>query len=104
MPSPVGHALAGLTVHALTASGRPAFLDPRRLAVVVGAALAPDLDLLFRLIDGRNHHQNAMHSIGAAVLAGLAVALWGRVRRHPGPIRLGLLATFGWLSHVGLDL
>ena len=69
MPSPVGHCLAALTVHALTVRRRDELLDVRRLAVSVGAAVAPDLDLLLRFVDGRNHHQAESHSLGFALLA-----------------------------------
>ena len=43
--------------------------DRWRLGVTVGAALAPDLDLTFRFVDGRNHHDYELHSIGFALLA-----------------------------------
>ena len=35
---------------------------------MVGAALAPDLDLLFQFVDGRNHHSAETHGIGFALL------------------------------------
>ena len=73
------------------------------MGVVVGAALAPDLDLLLRFADGRNHHQAESHSIGCAALAGLAVWALARFRGWSGAGVLGLLAGAGWLSHVALD-
>jgi inner membrane protein len=103
MPSPVGHAIAGLTVHVLTAGSRAERTDWRRAAVVTGAALAPDLDLAFRFVDGRNHHGNEMHSLGAALLAAavaFAVATLGRVRRSRV---LALAVGLAWSSHVLLD-
>lgn len=97
MPSPLGHAIAGLTVH-VALGGRP-MRERTRAMVAVAAALAPDLDLLLRYVDGRNHHQGPSHSIGMAVLAGLAVAAFSpRARLH-----LGLAAALGWASHVLLD-
>jgi membrane-bound metal-dependent hydrolase YbcI (DUF457 family) len=71
--------------------------------VIVGAAVAPDLDLLLRFVDGRNHHQGASHSLGAALLAGLAALALARLRRWPHPALLGLLAFGGWASHLVLD-
>lgn len=102
MPSPVGHALAGLTVHAALARDGELRSWPRA-AVVVAAALAPDLDLLFRLADGRNHHNNETHSAGLALLAAAVVALASRAAGWARPLGLGLAAGSGWLSHVLLD-
>lgn len=103
MPSPVGHALAGLTLHAL-GSRRPGDLfDVRRAAFTVGAALVPDLDLLLKFVDGRNHHQAEGHSLGCALLAALAVWALARWRHWPRPSALALLAGLGWGSHVLLD-
>lgn len=102
MPSPAGHFLGALAVHALSAS--PDEIGSRRRAIIVtAAALAPDLDLLFRYVDGRNHHQAETHSIGAAVIAGVVVALCAAARRWPRPGRLGMAAFLGWLSHVFFD-
>jgi len=103
MPSPVGHALAALTVYAVAAPRDHPWPDRRSLAVAVGSALAPDLDLLWRFVDGRNHHQAQAHSIGVAMLAGLAVWLLAGARRWPRAGWLGLLATLGWTSHLVLD-
>jgi membrane-bound metal-dependent hydrolase YbcI (DUF457 family) len=103
MPSPLGHALAGLTVHALLSRRRPELLDVRRIAVAVGAAVAPDLDLLFKLVDGRNHHQAESHSLGCALLAAAAVWLLARARGWPEAARLALMAGAVWTSHVALD-
>ena len=102
MPSPAGHFLGALVVHTLSAS-RDEIGSRRRALVLVGAALAPDLDLLFRYVDGRNHHQAETHSIGAALIAGGVVALLAMFRGWPRPTRLGAAATLGWLSHIGLD-
>jgi hypothetical protein len=103
MPSPLGHCLAALTVHALGARGRAELLQPLRIGVALGAAVAPDLDLLFKLVDGRNHHQAETHSIGSAVLAAAAVFGLARWRRWPRPFALAALAGLVWLSHVALD-
>jgi len=103
MPSPVGHGLAGLTVHLLAARDRSELTSARRGAVTVGAALAPDLDFLLGFVDGRNHHQGASHSIGCAVIAAAGVALIARLARWPRAISLGMAAGAGWGSHLLLD-
>jgi inner membrane protein len=103
MPSPLGHALAGLTVHVLAARGRDELFEARRAAVIVAAALAPDLDLLLRFVDGRNHHNQHTHSLGAAVLAFAAGAIVLRHLRFARPTALALCAAVGWASHIVLD-
>jgi membrane-bound metal-dependent hydrolase YbcI (DUF457 family) len=74
-----------------------------RLLLLVFAAAAADLDLVLRFVDGRNHHQGASHSIGAAVIAGVAGAVLARIAGWPRPAALGLAAGAAWLSHVALD-
>ena len=103
MPSPLGHALAGLTVHALAARRPGQLFEVRRVALTVGAALVPDLDLLLRFVDGRNHHQAQSHSLGCALLAGLVV--WGVAtwRRWPRPLGWAAVVGLAWTSHVLLD-
>jgi membrane-bound metal-dependent hydrolase YbcI (DUF457 family) len=99
----VGHGLAGLTVHLLTARDRTDLTSVPHAAVSVVAALAPDLDLFLRWVDGRNHHQGASHSVGAAVIVAASVALVARLAKWPRAIGLGLAAGAGWGSHLLLD-
>ena len=65
--------------------------------------MAPDLDLVLKQF-GLAVHQGASHSVGAAVLAGLAVCALAALLRWPRPGALGVAATLGWLGHVALDL
>lgn len=98
MPTPVGHALAGLAVSGL-------FLDrprprPAHVAVLILCATAPDLDLILRFIDGVNHHRGPSHSVGMALMVGFV----GWVLRRGGvdiPSPAALSAAWG--SHVLLD-
>jgi hypothetical protein len=102
VPSPVGHLLAGLTVHVLSARDRGEAMDLPRAALVSGAALAPDLDLLGRLWDGANHHQHELHSLGFALLAACAAAGFAR-GLGLAPLRTALAVGLSWSSHVLLD-
>jgi inner membrane protein len=104
MPSPVGHALAGLAVGVLVAGPRslvraidpPAArrpIDTAMLAVLPFAALGalPDVDLLFGI------HSMYTHSIGAAAV----VLLLARV--VTGSWRWALGASLAYASHILLD-
>ena len=71
--------------------------------MAVGAAVAPDLDLLLRFVDGRNHHQGGSHSIPAALIAGALVALVARASGSRRALSLGAAAAAGWGSHLLLD-
>lgn len=104
MPSPIGHALAGLTVHVIGAGSGEALSSRRRLGVAIAAATAPDLDLLLRFLDGRNHHQAESHSVGCALLAAILVWVVARWRKWPEPRVLAFLAGAAWLSHLSLDI
>jgi membrane-bound metal-dependent hydrolase YbcI (DUF457 family) len=70
---------------------------------VVGAALAPDLDLLFRFVDGKNHHNHETHSLTAAILAGLLAAAVLRALQVARASALGLATGLAWTTHVVLD-
>jgi len=103
LPSPLAHALAGVTVHALTARTSHELDDWKRAALVTGAALAPDLDLLFKLVDGRNHHNQETHSLGMALAAGMVAFVAARLVRASSPGRFAAAVALGWASHVLLD-
>ncbi len=95
MPTPIGHALAGLAVAGI--AGRQNRPRPVHVVVLVFCAVAPDLDLLLRLVDGVNHHRGPSHSLGMAVIvATLGLAL---VRLRPG-LPGGLAMGAAWASHV----
>jgi hypothetical protein len=94
MPSPVGHALAGMAVGWVVADP---VVPPRRRAVepaIFGAiAVAPDLDILV------GAHRMYTHSVGA-VLVVLLIARW---MLGPGHWRLALAMAAACASHVLLD-
>jgi membrane-bound metal-dependent hydrolase YbcI (DUF457 family) len=103
MPSPIGHFLAGLCVYSATEFDLARPVSPRRLGLVTAAALAPDLDLVLNALTGRNYHQAESHSVGFALLAGLAAWVFAASRRWRHPRRLGLGVGLAWLTHVALD-
>jgi membrane-bound metal-dependent hydrolase YbcI (DUF457 family) len=92
MPSPVGHALGGLIV-GLVGRRAPKVGTGLTLVLPIAAAVLPDLDFLW----GR--HNMETHSLGAAVLAGLAVLLGTRGRA----VRLAVVVALAWASHVLFD-
>ncbi len=103
MPSPFAHGVAGLTVHILMSRDRQDLYDPWRIGVTVGAALAPDLDLAFRYVDGRNHHGAEFHGLGVALLAALVGGLVFRLLGCRRPSAGGLAIGLAWATHPLLD-
>lgn len=103
MPSPAGHTLGALVVHVVVARDHSDLWDARRAVLIVGAAVAPDLDLLLNLFDGRNYHQAESHSVGFALLAGLAAVVFAVWRRWQCVWRLGASVSGAWVSHILLD-
>ncbi len=101
MPSPVGHALAGISAGWLVDR-------PRTVArtVVFGlAGAAADVDLLF------GAHSGPTHGLGAAVIVGMLVAVVSSVRRRAdatrnakeGAIRFAGAVMAAYASHTLLD-
>lgn len=103
MPSPLGHALAGLTVYALARRRTGDRLSPWAAWPAVAAATLPDADLVLNVLVGPGYHRAESHSIGMAALVGLSVAAGARLARRREPGRLGVLVGLAWLSHVALD-
>jgi len=110
MPSPLGHALAGVAA-AWTADlmpGRRAWRtapstaswyqragDGLTLLCAVLAA-SPDLDLLF------DHHRTITHSIGAVILVALVAAVMAAHRSRPIS-RVTFMCAGAYLTHLLLD-
>jgi membrane-bound metal-dependent hydrolase YbcI (DUF457 family) len=103
MPSPIGHALGGLLVHAVSA-GRAELWNRKRASLLGGLGAAPDLDLLLRYLDGSHHHRAEGHSLGAAIAVGVGTWLAARLGRSARPTALGVAAGCAWLTHVVLDV
>ena len=112
MPSPVGHALAGVaTMLAADLSHASRSALPGRqskFALIAGCAavaMSPDLDLIWPPL-----HRGPSHSIGAAILVTIvATAVTAQVTRRTGrrdwraAWRLGLLCGCAYATHLLLD-
>jgi membrane-bound metal-dependent hydrolase YbcI (DUF457 family) len=72
--------------------------------VTVGAALSPDLDFGWRLVDGLNHHQSEGHSLGVGLALAVAVSAAAGLLGVRRPLTLGLAALLGFSSHLLLDV
>lgn len=96
MPSPVGHALGGLTaaflINAFTR--RPA-LTVGLLAASAVTAVAPDLDILV------NSHRTYTHSVGGVAI--VALAAWLILRKRPAGAAGAAALTAAYASHLALD-
>src|SRR5688572_12334705 len=89
MPTPVGHAVAGLAI---------AWMFRGRAGLALASALAavlPDVDLLF------GSHRTYTHSIGAVAIVGLVS--WLVIRRRSDAIGSTLAITVAYGSHLLLD-
>jgi membrane-bound metal-dependent hydrolase YbcI (DUF457 family) len=101
MPTPLGHALAGIAAGGLvnlaspTASRCP--LDRRRAALYALMGMLPDADLLF------GAHSGPTHGLGAALIVGLIVFALARLRFGKGVLWLAVACACGYASHTLLD-
>jgi membrane-bound metal-dependent hydrolase YbcI (DUF457 family) len=99
MPSPVGHALAGLAAGWLV-QGAPQLKTKttwvREAALLGTLGILPDVDLLF------DAHSGPTHGVGAAALVGLAAFLvWpGRTAAR---IQSAIACAVAYGSHILLD-
>jgi membrane-bound metal-dependent hydrolase YbcI (DUF457 family) len=96
MPSPVGHALGGLTAAFLIkAFSRRPGLTISLLAAAAVMAVAPDLDIL------AGSHRTYTHSVGGVAIVGLAswLILRGRSTSTAGAAAV----TAAYASHLALD-
>lgn len=103
MPSPIGHSLSGILLYQIF-NRHNAKYDVRRLLLYVFFANLPDIDLAIGfLVNNPNfYHQSIIHSLGAAVFAGLIAGIV--LMRKKGLFFHSLLLFSGlYYSHVILD-
>ena len=102
MPTPIGHALAGLAIgwsaeslqKLPTASrGRPSLV-----MICGGLAILPDADLIYLPI-----HRTLTHSVIAAVIAGLVCGYMLRRVPRVSCWQIAGICALAYGSHIGLD-
>lgn len=103
MPTPVGHAMAGVAVAWFAERWRPrqssdtASLSVTRLAVICGVlGAAADLDLFF------GSHRSFTHSLTFAVFVWIAAGLAARWLRLPA-LQTATICAAAYASHILLD-
>ncbi len=98
MPTPIGHALAGLAAGWIVAGvSRGDRRDQiTQAAWLASFGMAADLDLLI------HWHSGPTHSLGAAALAGIAAAI-GRVPIAKNRSLIAAAAFAAWATHPLLD-
>jgi inner membrane protein len=95
MPSPIGHAIAGVIVGSLVSPRRDNGV--RAIAAYAAAGMAADLDLLV------GAHSGPSHGIGAALIVGAVTwAILRRAHAHRRAIAACALAL-AYASHTLLD-
>jgi inner membrane protein len=104
MPSPVGHSLTGYLIYRATGRGAA---DERwwTFAVYLVAANAPDLDFIPGLLMGNpgRYHHGPSHSLGFAILFGLALSLTMAFFKLGSGKRNFIIFFALYFSHVLLD-
>lgn len=105
MPTPIGHAVAGVAAgcfavcavagraRGVTAAGSGWGGPGRAIGLLAMLGMCADLDFLVGV------HRSATHSVGATVVAGLAMAMTVSTAR----LRMGLVGAAAYGSHVLLD-
>ena len=98
MPSPIGHALAGIAAGWIVAPPeREQGAMLRRAALYAVVAASPDLDLLV------GAHSGPTHGIGAALIAGAVAWLFLRSRGTRAAGRIAAAIAAAYASHTLLD-
>lgn len=95
MPSPIAHAIAGVTAGWLVAPAPST--RPSRIALYAAMGMAADLDLLV------GAHSGPTHGLGAAVIAGIATWAVLKWRGSSAGVRTACAAAIAYASHTLLD-
>jgi inner membrane protein len=105
MPSPVGHSLTGYLIYRVAAGKIAPNKRWQILALYLVAANAPDLDFIPGLLmgDPGRYHHGPSHSLGFAILFGLALSLTTGLVKLGDGIRNFTVFFSLYFSHVLLD-
>lgn len=103
MATPVGHALAGVVAGQAATWRRPLWGPWKDVILFAVLAILGDLDFLPGIMSGKHdmYHHGVTHSLGAAVIMGLIMALIGWKQGRPW--NWGLMGFAVYFSHVLLD-
>ncbi len=101
MPSPIGHALAGVAV---AWAGAPS-LDRTLTLTAASLAMLPDVDLLGRLFGGpfAGAHRTVTHSIGAVIVVTIIAAVVTAKVTRRNRARIVAVCAAAYASHLVLD-
>jgi inner membrane protein len=95
MPSPIGHAIAGVIAGSLVSPPRASGV--RTIAMFAAAGMAADLDLLV------GAHSGPTHGIGAALIVGVIAWVTLRPARAQRSGTLACAMALAYASHTLLD-
>ena len=95
MPSPIAHAIAGVTAGWLV--DPPPIGNNRRILLYAGMGAAADLDLLF------GAHSGPTHGLGAAIIVGIATWLVLKMRGSSLGARTACASAIAYATHTLLD-
>jgi inner membrane protein len=99
MPSPFGHALAGITIALGTDEQRRTSWRWETLTIVCGClAASPDLDLLVR-----GAHRTATHSFAAVGIVAVVVGVVTRIQSGRVDWRVTIACAVAYASHLLMD-
>lgn len=103
MPSPIAHSLLGILLYLIFNPHEPKYNTLKILLYIFFANL-PDIDLVFGFLsnDPNLYHQTILHSLGAAILAGLIASI-NQIVKKELYIKNFLYFTLIYYSHVVLD-
>jgi inner membrane protein len=104
MPTPVGHSLMGYLIYSGTGA-EPSYRRWSPLVLYLLGANAADLDFIPGMLVGEpgRYHHGPSHSLGFAILFGLAVSLAILFLRLGDVVRNSIISFSLYFSHVILD-